>query len=177
MTDPPQTCSHVCVTNAAYHETVAMPHSKIKAHTSRSSRRRATSRAGVSKTPASAEPGGDSKYGPTRERAIAGLRRVQACLRVREEGQPSASWRTWRGHYFDVQRLMTDKEAKKNGGAAKSSLTSGNREISACRVLPTADLGPQGRRSHHDGKDVSRGRRANSGTVPPSITVTRKTAR
>ena len=91
--------------NSAYHDEVTLPHSKIKANIAEILKSEGyitdyhTEDARVGKSLVV-----QLKYGPSRERSIAGLRRVQArsaCLR--EIDQPAAgSRRSWRGDHFHV---------------------------------------------------------------------------
>jgi small subunit ribosomal protein S8 len=81
MTDPiADMLTRIRNANSAYHDTVAMPHSKLKAHVAEILQQEGYI-AGWSVADASDDAPGkvltiDLKYGPNRERSIAGLRRV-----------------------------------------------------------------------------------------------------
>ena len=81
MTDPiADMLTRVRNANSAYHDTVSMPHSKIKVHIAEILQQEGYI-AGWSVADAPGEAPGrvlsiDLKYGPNRERSIAGLRRV-----------------------------------------------------------------------------------------------------
>jgi len=105
--------------NAAYHETVAMPYSKIKAHIAEILQKEGyiqgwrVEDARVGKNLVVT-----LKYGPTRERAIAGLRRVsKPGLRVyaKKDNLPRVLGGLGVAIISTSSGLMTDKEAKKNG--------------------------------------------------------------
>jgi small subunit ribosomal protein S8 len=81
MTDPiADMLSRLRNANTAYHETVAMPHSKLKGHIAEILKQEGYI-AGFSVSDAPEGQVGrvltlDLKYGPNRERSIAGVRRV-----------------------------------------------------------------------------------------------------
>ena len=81
MTDPiADMLTRIRNANSAYHDTVAMPHSKLKAHVAEILQQEGYI-AGWSVADAPGDAVGkvltiDLKYGPNRERSIAGLRRV-----------------------------------------------------------------------------------------------------
>jgi small subunit ribosomal protein S8 len=81
MTDPiADMLTRIRNANSAYHDTVVMPHSKLKAHVAEILQQEGYI-AGWSVADASDDAPGkvltiDLKYGPNRERSIAGLRRV-----------------------------------------------------------------------------------------------------
>jgi small subunit ribosomal protein S8 len=81
MTDPiADMLTRVRNANSAYHDTVTMPHSKLKAHVAEILQQEGYI-AGWSVADAPGDAPGkvlsiDLKYGPNRERSIAGLRRV-----------------------------------------------------------------------------------------------------
>jgi small subunit ribosomal protein S8 len=81
MTDPiADMLTRIRNANSAYHDSVSMPHSKLKAHVAEILQQEGYI-AGWSVTDAPGESPGkvlsiDLKYGPNRERSIAGLRRV-----------------------------------------------------------------------------------------------------
>jgi small subunit ribosomal protein S8 len=81
MTDPiADMLTRIRNANSAYHDTVTMPHSKLKAHVAEILQQEGYI-AGWSVADAPDDAAGkilsiDLKYGPNRERSIAGLRRV-----------------------------------------------------------------------------------------------------
>ena len=81
MTDPiADMLTRIRNANSAYHDTVVMPHSKLKAHVAEILQQEGYI-AGWSVADAPGDAPGkvltiDLKYGPNRERSIAGLRRV-----------------------------------------------------------------------------------------------------
>ncbi len=81
MTDPiADMLTRIRNANSAYHDTVAMPHSKLKVHVAEILQQEGYI-AGWSVADAPGDAPGkvltiDLKYGPNRERSIAGLRRV-----------------------------------------------------------------------------------------------------
>lgn len=120
MTDPiADMLTRLRNANAAYHETVAMPYSKIKAHIAEILQKEGyiqgwrVEDARVGKNLVVT-----LKYGPTRERAIAGLRRVsKPGLRVyaKKDNLPRVLGGLGEAIISTSSGLMTDKEAKKNG--------------------------------------------------------------
>ncbi|AAZ56665.1 30S ribosomal protein S8 [Thermobifida fusca] len=120
MTDPiADMLTRLRNANAAYHETVAMPYSKIKAHIAEILQKEGyiqgwrVEDARVGKNLVVT-----LKYGPTRERAIAGLRRVsKPGLRVyaKKDNLPRVLGGLGVAIISTSSGLMTDKEAKKNG--------------------------------------------------------------
>jgi small subunit ribosomal protein S8 len=120
MTDPiADMLTRLRNANAAYHETVAMPYSKIKAHIAEILQKEGyiqgwrVEDARVGKNLVVT-----LKYGPTRERAIAGIRRVsKPGLRVyaKKDNLPRVLGGLGVAIISTSSGLMTDKEAKKNG--------------------------------------------------------------
>ena len=121
MTDPiADMLTRLRNANSAYHDTVAHAVLARSRRTSpRSSSRRATSPAGASRTPRSARRSTiDLKYGPNRERSIAGVRRVsKPGLRVYAKSTRPAQGarRPRRRDHLDVSGLLTDRQAAKKG--------------------------------------------------------------
>ena len=123
MTDPiADMLTRLRNANTAYHDTVAMPHSKIKTHIAEilqqegyiagwtRRRRRATS---VGKTLVL-----DLKYGPNRERSIAGIRRVsKPGLRVyaKSTSLPRVLGGLGVAIISTSSGLLTDRQAAKKG--------------------------------------------------------------
>ncbi|MFL1381364.1 MULTISPECIES: 30S ribosomal protein S8 [unclassified Nocardiopsis] len=120
MTDPiADMLTRLRNANSAYHDTVAMPYSKIKAHIAEILQQQGfiqgwrTEEAQVGKSLVL-----DLKYGPTRERSIAGIRRVsKPGLRVyaKKENLPRVLGGLGVAIISTSGGLMTDKQAKKNG--------------------------------------------------------------
>lgn len=120
MTDPiADMLTRLRNANSAYHDTVSMPFSKIKAHIAEILQQEgyvqgwATEDAPVGKNLVV-----ELKYGPTRERSIAGVRRVsKPGLRVyaKKENLPSVLGGLGVAIISTSGGLMTDKQAKKNG--------------------------------------------------------------
>ena len=120
MTDPiADMLARLRNANSAYHDTVAMPHSKIKAHLAEILQRVGyiagfeVADATVGKTLTL-----NLKYGPSRERSIAGLRRVsKPGLRV--YAKSTALPRVLGGLGIAIlstsSGLLTDREAAKKG--------------------------------------------------------------
>jgi small subunit ribosomal protein S8 len=120
MTDPvADMLTRLRNANSAYHETVYMPHSKIKAHIAEILKQEGyisgwrVEDADVGKTLVLA-----LKYGPARERSIAGLKRVsKPGLRVyaRKDNLPRVLGGLGVAIISTSSGLMTDKQAKKQG--------------------------------------------------------------
>ena len=113
MTDPiADMLARVRNANSAYHDTVSMPHSKLKVNI-----------AGYAVTdPGEGEVGKtlrlDLKYGPQRERSIAGLRRVsKPGLRVyaKSTNLPKVLGGLGIAIISTSQGLLTDRQAAKSG--------------------------------------------------------------
>jgi small subunit ribosomal protein S8 len=120
MTDPiADMLARLRNANSAYHDTVAMPHSKIKVHIAEILKREGYI-AGFSETE---DAVGRTltlqlKYGPSRERSIAGLRRVsKPGLRVYAKN--TAIPRVLGGLGIAILStstgLLTDRQAKQKG--------------------------------------------------------------
>jgi len=120
MTDPiADMLARLRNANSAYHDTVAMPHSKIKVHIAEILKREGYI-AGFSETD---DAVGRTltlqlKYGPSRERSIAGLRRVsKPGLRVYAKN--TAIPRVLGGLGIAILStstgLLTDRQAKQKG--------------------------------------------------------------
>ena len=109
--------------NQAYHDTVS--HAVLQAQgaaSPRSSSRRATSRDWQVEEPRRVRSARRSrstlKYGPNRERSIAGIRRDQQARppRLREVDRPAqGARRTRRRHHLHLQGLLTDRQANQKG--------------------------------------------------------------
>jgi small subunit ribosomal protein S8 len=123
MTDPiADMLTRLRNANSAYHDEVAMPHSKLKAHIAEILEQEGYI-AGfhVSEAPAG-EVGRqlvlDLKYGPNRERSIAGVRRVsKPGLRVyaKSTGLPRVLGGLGVAILSTSSGLLTDKQAAKRG--------------------------------------------------------------
>ena len=96
MTDPiADMLTRLRNANRAYHDRVVMPHSKIKANIAEILQPRVTSPAGRSRTPRWARLVVELKYGQSRERSLAGIRRVsKPGLRVYAKAGPTCP-RSW----------------------------------------------------------------------------------
>jgi small subunit ribosomal protein S8 len=120
MTDPiADMLTRLRNANSAYHEKVSMPYSKIKAHIAEILQQEGYVEGWQT---ADAAVGKDLvvklKYGPTRERSIAGLRRVsKPGLRVyaKKDTLPRVLGGLGVAIISTSGGLMTDKQAKKNG--------------------------------------------------------------
>jgi small subunit ribosomal protein S8 len=123
MTDPiADMLTRVRNANSAYHDTVTMPHSKLKAHVAEILQQEGYI-AGWSVADAPVDAPGkvlsiDLKYGPNRERSIAGLRRVsKPGLRV--YAKSTALPRVLGGLGVAIlstsSGLLTDRQAAKRG--------------------------------------------------------------
>jgi small subunit ribosomal protein S8 len=123
MTDPiADMLTRLRNANSAYHETVAMPHSKLKAHVAEILRQEGYI-GGFRVTDAPEGQVGrvltiDLKYGPNRERSIAGVRRVsKPGLRVyaKSTGLPRVLGGLGTAIISTSSGLLTDKQAAKRG--------------------------------------------------------------
>ncbi|TDQ51464.1 30S ribosomal protein S8 [Actinorugispora endophytica] len=120
MTDPiADMLTRLRNANSAYHDTVTMPYSKIKAHIAEILQQEGYVQGWRAED---AEVGQslvvDLKYGPTRERSIAGVRRVsKPGLRVyaKKDNLPRVLGGLGVAIISTSGGLMTDKQAKKNG--------------------------------------------------------------
>ena len=121
MTDPiADMLTRIRNANSAYHDTVVMPHSKLKAHVAEILQQEGyISGWSVADAPDDA-PGKilsiDLKYGPNRERSIAGLRRVsKPGLRVyaKSTGMPKVLGGLGVAIISTSTGLLTDRQAAK----------------------------------------------------------------
>jgi small subunit ribosomal protein S8 len=120
MTDPiADMLTRLRNANSAYHDTVAMPHSKIKAHIAEILQREGYI---ASFRVEDAEVGKNLvvmlKYGNARERSIAGIKRVsKPGLRVyaKRDNLPRVLGGLGVAIISTSAGLMTDRQAKKNG--------------------------------------------------------------
>jgi small subunit ribosomal protein S8 len=120
MTDPiADMLTRLRNANSAYHDTVAMPHSKIKAHIAEILQQEGYI---ASFRVEDAEVGKNLvvllKYGNARERSIAGIKRVsKPGLRVyaKKDNLPRVLGGLGVAIISTSSGLMTDKQAKKNG--------------------------------------------------------------
>src|SRR5699024_3268018 len=120
MTDPiADMLTRLRNANSAFHETVAMPYSKLKAHIAELLQQEGfiqgwrTEEARLGKSLVL-----ELKYGPTRERSIAGIRRVsKPGLRVyaKKDNLPRVLGGLGVAIISTSGGLMTDRQAKKNG--------------------------------------------------------------
>jgi small subunit ribosomal protein S8 len=120
MTDPiADMLTRLRNANSAYHDTVLMPYSKIKAHIAQILQQEGyiagwrVQDADIGKHLVVA-----LKYGPSRERSIAGLKRVsKPGLRVyaKKDGLPRVLGGLGIAIISTSSGLMTDKQAKKSG--------------------------------------------------------------
>ncbi|QVQ51052.1 30S ribosomal protein S8 [Spiractinospora alimapuensis] len=120
MTDPiADMLTRLRNANSAYHETVSMPFSKIKAHIAEILQKEGYVQGWrTAEAPVGQNLVVDLKYGPTRERSIAGLRRVsKPGLRVyaKKDNLPRVLGGLGVAIISTSGGLMTDKQAKKNG--------------------------------------------------------------
>jgi small subunit ribosomal protein S8 len=122
MTDPiADMLTRLRNANTAYHDTVAMPHSKLKTHVAEILQQEGYIAGWHVDEPAEDEVGKtlvlDLKYGPNRERSIAGIKRIsKPGLRVyaKSTNLPRSSV-VWVCDHLDVVRLLTDRQAGKKG--------------------------------------------------------------
>jgi len=123
MTDPiADMLTRLRNANSAYHETVEMPHSKLKSHIAEILKQE-----GYIAGYAVADAGDDKpgkvltltlKYGPNRERSIAGVRRVsKPGLRVyaKSSGLPRVLGGLGTAIISTSSGLLTDRQAAKRG--------------------------------------------------------------
>ncbi|GAA3758959.1 small subunit ribosomal protein S8 [Spinactinospora alkalitolerans] len=120
MTDPiADMLTRLRNANSAYHDTVTMPYSKIKAHIAEILQQEGYVQGWRSEDATVGQSlVVDLKYGPTRERSIAGIRRVsKPGLRVyaRKDNLPRVLGGLGVAIISTSGGLMTDKQAKKNG--------------------------------------------------------------
>ena len=123
MTDPiADMLTRLRNANSAYHETVAMPHSKLKGHIAEILKQEGYI-AGFNVSEAGEELPGkvltlSLKYGPNRERSIAGVRRVsKPGLRVyaKSTGLPRVLGGLGTAIISTSSGLLTDRQAAKRG--------------------------------------------------------------
>jgi small subunit ribosomal protein S8 len=123
MTDPiADMLTRLRNANAAYHDTVTMPHSKLKANIAEILKQEGYI-GGFSVVDAPDDQPGrvlvvDLKYGPNRERSIAGVRRVsKPGLRVyaKSTGLPRVLGGLGTAILSTSSGLLTDKQAAKRG--------------------------------------------------------------
>src|SRR5579859_6001789 len=120
MTDPvADMLTRLRNANAAYHDSVIMPHSKLKAHLAEILQQEGY----IAGWRVEAAPVGKNlivtlKYGPSRERSIAGIKRIsKPGLRVyaRKDNLPKVLGGLGVAIISTSTGLMTDKQAKKQG--------------------------------------------------------------
>lgn len=122
MTDPiADMLTRIRNANSAYHDTVSMPHSKLKGHIAEILQEQGYV-SGFHVADATEGPGKvltvDLKYGPNRERSIAGVRRVsKPGLRVyaKSTGMPRVLGGLGVAILSTSTGLLTDKQAAKKG--------------------------------------------------------------
>lgn len=122
MTDPiADMLTRIRNANSAYHDTVSMPHSKLKGHIAEILQEQGYV-AGFHIADATDGPGKvltvDLKYGPNRERSIAGVRRVsKPGLRVyaKSTGMPRVLGGLGVAILSTSTGLLTDRQAAKKG--------------------------------------------------------------
>ncbi|GLU49306.1 30S ribosomal protein S8 [Nocardiopsis ansamitocini] len=120
MTDPiADMLTRLRNANSAYHDTVTMPYSKIKAHIAEILQQEGYVQGWRAEDAVVGQSlVVDLKYGPTRERSIAGVRRVsKPGLRVyaKKDNLPRVLGGLGVAIISTSGGLMTDKQAKKNG--------------------------------------------------------------
>ncbi|SDQ83364.1 30S ribosomal protein S8 [Thermostaphylospora chromogena] len=120
MTDPiADMLTRLRNANSAYHDTVTMPYSKIKAHIAEILQQEGYIQSwSVEDAPVGKNLVVELKFGPTRERSIAGLRRVsKPGLRVyaKKNNLPKVLGGLGIAIISTSAGLMTDKQAKKRG--------------------------------------------------------------
>jgi small subunit ribosomal protein S8 len=123
MTDPiADMLSRLRNANQAYHDTVQMPHSKLKSGVAEILRQEGYITSWNVQEPAEGEVGKtlvmNLKFGPHRERSIAGLRRIsKPGLRVyaKATGLPNVLGGLGVAIISTSQGLLTDRQARKKG--------------------------------------------------------------
>ncbi|GAA3202496.1 30S ribosomal protein S8 [Actinocorallia longicatena] len=120
MTDPiADMLTRLRNANSAYHDTVSMPYSKIKAHISEILQQEGyISGWNVEDAEVGKKLTIDLKFGPTRERSIAGIKRVsKPGLRVyaKKDNLPKVLGGLGVAIISTSSGLMTDKQAGKRG--------------------------------------------------------------
>jgi small subunit ribosomal protein S8 len=123
MTDPiADMLTRLRNANSAYHETVEMPHSKLKSHIAEILKQEGYIAGFAVTDPGEGQPGKvltlTLKYGPNRERSIAGVRRVsKPGLRVyaKSSGLPRVLGGLGTAIISTSSGLLTDRQAAKRG--------------------------------------------------------------
>jgi small subunit ribosomal protein S8 len=123
MTDPiADMLTRLRNANSAYHETVEMPHSKLKSHIAEILKQEGYIAGYAVADTGEGKPGKvltlTLKYGPNRERSIAGVRRVsKPGLRVyaKSSGLPRVLGGLGTAIISTSSGLLTDKQAAKRG--------------------------------------------------------------
>jgi small subunit ribosomal protein S8 len=123
MTDPiADMLTRLRNANSAYHETVEMPHSKLKSHIAEILKQEGYIAGFAITDPPDDQPGKvltlSLKYGPNRERSIAGVRRVsKPGLRVyaKSTGLPKVLGGLGTAILSTSSGLLTDRQAAKRG--------------------------------------------------------------
>jgi len=120
MTDPvADLLTRLRNANSAYHESVIMPHSKLKAHIAEILQQEGYIAGwSVEDAPVGKKLILTLKYGPLRERSIAGIKRIsKPGLRVyaRKDNLPKVLGGLGVAIISTSAGLMTDKQAKKQG--------------------------------------------------------------
>jgi small subunit ribosomal protein S8 len=123
MTDPiADMLTRLRNANSAYHETVEMPHSKLKSHIAEILKQEGYIAGFAITDPPDDQPGKvltlSLKYGPNRERSIAGVRRVsKPGLRVyaKSNGLPKVLGGLGTAILSTSSGLLTDRQAAKRG--------------------------------------------------------------
>jgi small subunit ribosomal protein S8 len=120
MTDPvADMLTRLRNANSAYHDSVTMPHSKLKAHIAEILQQEGYIAGwSVEEAPVGKNLIVTLKYGPSRERSIAGIKRIsKPGLRVyaRKDNLPKVLGGLGVAIISTSAGLMTDKQAKKQG--------------------------------------------------------------
>ena len=123
MTDPiADMLTRLRNANTAYHDTVAMPHSKLKTHVAEILQQEGYISGWHVDEPAEDEVGKtlvlDLKYGPNRERSIAGIKRIsKPGLRVYAKSTNLPQGPRWpgRGDHLDVLRAAHRPPGRQEG--------------------------------------------------------------
>jgi small subunit ribosomal protein S8 len=123
MTDPiADMLTRLRNANSAFHDEVSMPHSKLKGHVAEILKEQGYIGGFHVSDPKEGEPGRtltiELKYGPNRERSIAGVRRVsKPGLRVyaKANGMPRVLGGLGTAIISTSSGLLTDRQATKRG--------------------------------------------------------------
>ena len=142
MTDPiADMLTRLRNANSAYHDTVAMPHSKLKTHVAEILQQEGYIAGWHVDEPTEDEVGKtlvlDLKYGPNRERSIAGIRRISQArpAGLRQVDQPAAGpRRPGRGDHLDVVRAAHRPAGRQEGRGWGSPRLRLVREELTCRA-------------------------------------------